>query len=93
MQAVKYLYDTLAQGGAAHYGVVYHHQVILKRSQRTVCYVIYMRGKVLARVTLGNKGAQLYVLADHLLCPYHAATLTNALKQTVVGYLCRVGDV
>ena len=67
METVENADDALAQGGAAHDGIVDDHQIVLIRIERTVGDVVYVCRKVVARVGLGDEGAQLYILPGHLL--------------------------
>ena len=75
MQTVKHTDDRLFQSGAAHNGVIDHHKIVTVVLDAPVCHIIYMRRKIIARVSLGDESAQLDILYRDL---FHTQ---SAVKQ------------
>ena len=92
MQAVEYLEDALAQGGAAHDGVVDDDEVVHMGAQGAVGDVVDVGGEVVARTGLRDERAQLDVLPGHLLAAHREPLAAQALHHAVEGHLGGVGD-
>ena len=73
MQSVENLDDTLLERRTSHNTVVDDDEIIHPTLQHVISDVIDMRGKVVARVALGDECAQLDVLPRSLLRAHIAA--------------------
>ena len=82
MQAVKNLQDTFFQCCSTHNTVVYYNKIVHIRNQRSVGYIIYVRGKIITRCTLCYKCTEFYILDCNFLT-------THILMQNLFEFFIR----
>ncbi len=83
-QAVQHLDDAFAQRGAAHDGVINHHQRVNAGADGAVGNVVHVLHHLGAAGIFGDEGAHLHVFDGNLLNAHAAA---NEFQHILIGHL------
>ena len=89
MQAIQNTDNTLLQRCPAHNTIIYNHQIIFKRNNTSVGYIIYVGSQIIPAVSFSNKSTQLNILDSNFFCTdTHRKNLFQLFfleKMTLVG--------